>query len=291
MNQLLNPVTILGGMTQNNNPWGKNQYDAMLVKVEHRFSKGFSVINSFTWSKLFEDTSWTGPEIAGRNVEHKLGGEDRPFRLSDRADLEDPDRPQAAARQEYAEGAGRGRGRLEDVRPVHHSVRRAGGLQHRLVLQRQEFRAAAATSRASTSGSTRRSSIRFPDEEHATSRPIRPGPACRTCPATTTNRRPAMPSRTASTRTSPPTSATTRRAGADVRASRTNNVDAGHLKNFVDPREGCECSSGSRPTTCSTIVRFGAPEQPIRPAPVSARWSRSQQNNSRLVQMALKLYY
>ena len=63
-------------------PWGKNQFDAMLVKVEHRFSKGFSVINSFTWSKLFEDTSWTGPEIAGRRVEHKLGGEDRPMRLS-----------------------------------------------------------------------------------------------------------------------------------------------------------------------------------------------------------------
>ncbi len=82
MNQLLNPVAILGGITENNNPWGKNQYDALLVKVEHRFTQGFSVINSFTWSKLFEDTSWTGPEIAGRNVEHKLGGEDRPFHLS-----------------------------------------------------------------------------------------------------------------------------------------------------------------------------------------------------------------
>jgi hypothetical protein len=82
MNQLLNPVKILGGMTQNLVPWGQNQYDAMLAKVEHRFSKGFAVINSFTWSKLFEDTSWTGPEIAGRRVEHKLGGEDRPFRLS-----------------------------------------------------------------------------------------------------------------------------------------------------------------------------------------------------------------
>jgi hypothetical protein len=54
----------------------------MLAKVEHRFSKGFAVINSFTWSKLFEDTSWTGPEIAGRKIEHKLGGEDRPFHLS-----------------------------------------------------------------------------------------------------------------------------------------------------------------------------------------------------------------
>jgi hypothetical protein len=82
VHQLLNNVKILDGMTQNLVPWGSNQYDAMLAKVEHRFSKGFAVINSFTWSKLFEDTSWTGPEIAGRRVEHKLGGEDRPFHLS-----------------------------------------------------------------------------------------------------------------------------------------------------------------------------------------------------------------
>jgi hypothetical protein len=82
MNQLLNPVKILGGMTENLFSWGSNQYDAMLFKVEHRFSKGFAIINSFTWSKLFENTSWTGPEIAGRNIEHKLGGEDRPFHLS-----------------------------------------------------------------------------------------------------------------------------------------------------------------------------------------------------------------
>jgi hypothetical protein len=82
MNQLLNPVKILGGMTMNLYPWGQNTYDALLAKVEHRFSKGFAILNSFTWAKLFEDTSWIGPEIAGRNIEHKLGGEDRPFHLS-----------------------------------------------------------------------------------------------------------------------------------------------------------------------------------------------------------------
>jgi hypothetical protein len=69
-------------MTENLFPAGENQYDAMLIKVERRFSKGFGVINSFTWSKLFEDTSLIGPEIAGRHIEHKLGGEDRPFHLS-----------------------------------------------------------------------------------------------------------------------------------------------------------------------------------------------------------------
>jgi hypothetical protein len=82
LNQLLNPVPLLGGIGRNANPWGKNQYDALLMKMEHRFSNGFSVINSFTWSKLFEDTAFWGPEIAGRVAEHKLGGEDRPFHLS-----------------------------------------------------------------------------------------------------------------------------------------------------------------------------------------------------------------
>ncbi len=81
-NQFMNPIKILGAITQNLNPLGENTYDAMLVKVERRFRAGFSVINSFTWSKLYEDTSLIGPEIAGPTVEHKLGGEDRTFHLS-----------------------------------------------------------------------------------------------------------------------------------------------------------------------------------------------------------------
>ncbi|HWO38127.1 MAG TPA: hypothetical protein VNO32_55845, partial [Candidatus Acidoferrum sp.] len=81
LNQLLNPIPILGSITENN-PTGKNQYDAGLGKVERRFSKGFSILGAFTWSKLFEDTAFLGPQIAGPVVEHKLGGEDRPFHLS-----------------------------------------------------------------------------------------------------------------------------------------------------------------------------------------------------------------
>jgi hypothetical protein len=73
---------LLGSVTQNDNPVGKNQYDALLTKIEHRFTGNFSVISSFTWSKLFEDTSYY-PDRSGDNpdpkVEHKLGGEDRPF--------------------------------------------------------------------------------------------------------------------------------------------------------------------------------------------------------------------
>ena len=40
------------------------------------------MITAFTWAKLFEDTSFVGPQIAGNHVEHKLGGEDRPYVLS-----------------------------------------------------------------------------------------------------------------------------------------------------------------------------------------------------------------
>lgn len=82
LNRLLYADPLLGAISKNGIPLGTNRYDALLVKVERRFSKGFAIINSFTWSKLFEDTSLLGPEIAAVNVEHKLGGEDRPYHLS-----------------------------------------------------------------------------------------------------------------------------------------------------------------------------------------------------------------
>ena len=82
LNQLLRPDPLLSGITENDNAWGKNQYDALQAKVEHRLSSGFELKSAFTWSKLFEDTSFWGPEIAGRVAEHKLGGEDRPFVLA-----------------------------------------------------------------------------------------------------------------------------------------------------------------------------------------------------------------
>lgn len=76
-----NPMFSSSGITENR-PSGRNQYDAGLGKIERRFSKGFSILTAFTWSKLFEDTSFVGPQIAGYHIEHKLGGEDRPLHLS-----------------------------------------------------------------------------------------------------------------------------------------------------------------------------------------------------------------
>ncbi len=81
ISQLIRPIAYLGDFNRTNNPVGKNQYDALLAKIERRFSKGFSILASFTWSKLFEDTSFLGNQVLG-NVEHKLGGEDRPLHLS-----------------------------------------------------------------------------------------------------------------------------------------------------------------------------------------------------------------
>ena len=81
VNQLLNPNPLLGGINETN-PTGKNQYDAGLGKIERRFSRGFSFIAAFTWAKLFEDTSFLGSQITGPVIEHKLGGENRPMRLS-----------------------------------------------------------------------------------------------------------------------------------------------------------------------------------------------------------------
>lgn len=79
---LLRPIKVFGGQVRGGNPWGRNQYDALTVKVERRFRDGFSLLFSYTLSKLFEDTSFWGPEISGPIPEHKLGGEDRPHKVS-----------------------------------------------------------------------------------------------------------------------------------------------------------------------------------------------------------------
>jgi hypothetical protein len=81
MNQLLNPITILGAVTESNNPRATNQYDALLTKVERRFSRGFSILGAFTWSRQFEEKSFIGPQQLGV-INHALGNEDRPLHLS-----------------------------------------------------------------------------------------------------------------------------------------------------------------------------------------------------------------
>jgi hypothetical protein len=78
---LMRPITVFGGQSSNDNPVGKNQFDSMQAKVERRFRGGFSLLFSYTFSKLFEDTSFWGNQLGGV-IEHKLGGEDRPHKVS-----------------------------------------------------------------------------------------------------------------------------------------------------------------------------------------------------------------
>ncbi len=79
---LMRPLKTFGGQVRGGNQWGKNNYDAFEAKIEKRYSRGFSFLLSYTFSKLFEDTSFWGAEISGPIAEHKLGGEDRPHKIS-----------------------------------------------------------------------------------------------------------------------------------------------------------------------------------------------------------------
>jgi hypothetical protein len=80
--ELMRPIKVFGGQSRGGNQWGRTRYDAFEGKIERRYRNGFSVIASYTLSKLFEDTSFWGAEISGPIPEHKLGGEDRPHKLS-----------------------------------------------------------------------------------------------------------------------------------------------------------------------------------------------------------------
>jgi len=286
MNQLLNPVKILGGITENNNPWGKNQYDAMLAKVEHRFSGGFSVINSFTWSKLFEDTSWTGPEIAGRHVEHKLGGEDRPFHLS--------------VAPIWVIKVGRNKKLGKGMNKVLDSVVGGWMLSGQFNIQSgvpvvfgtdsffsgQDFALKSGQSLSQWFDTSQ--FIRFPAKNTDISKypawtGIQSMPGYNYVPKTGDTITNGVYQDFATYIRNYPT------RWADVRASRVNNVDAIISKNW-SIREKARVQFRFEAYNLFNHVRFGGPNTD----PTSASFGKvdpTEQNNARLVQMALKLYY
>jgi hypothetical protein len=287
MNQLLNPITILGGVTENNNPWGKNQYDALLAKIEHRFSKGFSVINSFTWSKLFEDTSWTGPEIAGRNVEHKLGGEDRPFHLSVAPIWNIP----VGRKQKLGGNMPKvldavlggwmlsGQFNIQSGVPVVFGTDSFfSGADFALSKDKQSLAQWFDTTQF----------IRFPAKNTDISNypawtGIQSLPGYNFKPSASDTARNGVYQDFATYIRNYPT------RWADVRASRVNNVDTVISKNW-SIRERVRIQYRFEAYNLFNHVRFGGPNTD----PTSASFGKvdpTQQNNARLVQMALKLYY
>jgi hypothetical protein len=287
MNQLLNPVTILGGITENNNPWGKNQYDAMLVKIEHRFTNGFSILNSFTWSKLFEDTSWIGPEIAGRRVEHKLGGEDRPLHLSVAPIWNIP----VGRNQRFGSHMNKvldafiggwqlsGQFNIQSGVPVVFGTDSFfSGKDFALPRDKQSLSQWFDTTQF----------IRFPAKNTDISTyPAWTGiqnlPGYNYKPAPSDSIKNGVYQDFAAYIRNYPT------RWSDVRASRVNNVDAVISKNF-SIREKIRLQYRFETYNLFNHVRFGAPNTD----PTSASFGKvdpTQQNNPRLVQMALKLYF
>jgi hypothetical protein len=136
---LLRPIKILGGITENSNPWGRNQYDALPVKVERRFSRGFGLIAAYTWSRLLEDTSFWGPEISGPITEHKLGGEDRPHILSIAPIWEVPVGRDQRFFEDHAQSGRRPDRGMAALRDVEASVRHSDRHRVQLLLRREGF--------------------------------------------------------------------------------------------------------------------------------------------------------
>jgi hypothetical protein len=287
MNQLLNPIKILGTMTQNLNPAGENQFDALVAKVEHRFSKGFGVINSFTWSKLFEDTSLIGPEILGRHVEHKLGGEDRPFHLSVAPIWEIP--------------VGRGKKLWNGMPKALDAVMGGWQLSGQFTIQ------SGVPVVFGTDSFFSGKDIALPHDQQSLKKWFdtaqfqffpNKNSDITTFPAWTgvmnlpgANYKPA-PSDTVKNGVYQDFAAFVRTyptRWGNVRASRTNNVDAGIYKNFK-VRELVKLQFRFETFNTFNHARFAAPDT----NPASASFgvvSPSQQNTPRTIQMALKLYF
>ncbi|MFN3323335.1 MAG: carboxypeptidase regulatory-like domain-containing protein [Bryobacteraceae bacterium] len=57
--QLLRPFPHFTGVASNNASWASSNYHSMQLKIEKRYSRGFSVLGSWTWSKLMD--YGTGP--------------------------------------------------------------------------------------------------------------------------------------------------------------------------------------------------------------------------------------
>ena len=142
-NQLLSPNAMFSssGIAETK-PSGTNQYDAGLGKIERRFKNGFSMLAGFTWSKLFEDTSFLGPQIAGYHVEHKLGGEDRPFHLTVSPIWDIPVGRKLHFGSTMPKLAGCRDRRVGTCRQLQYSVRRACGIHHLQLFLRPKLRAA-----------------------------------------------------------------------------------------------------------------------------------------------------
>jgi hypothetical protein len=75
---LLRPNPVLGNLTEYRGT-GQNTYYAMNTKVERRFRGGFSILQSFSWSKEENASSFIGPQTAKPVIYRQLSSDDKRF--------------------------------------------------------------------------------------------------------------------------------------------------------------------------------------------------------------------
>jgi hypothetical protein len=75
---LLRPNPVLGNQTETRGT-GQNTYYAMNTKVERRFRNGWSILQSFSWSKEENANSFIGPQTAQAVIYRQLSTDDKRF--------------------------------------------------------------------------------------------------------------------------------------------------------------------------------------------------------------------
>jgi hypothetical protein len=69
--QLLSPYPQFTGVSSVETNWAASRYNALQVKLERRFSKGFTMLASYTWSKMMDQStgSFSGETLGGGAIQ------------------------------------------------------------------------------------------------------------------------------------------------------------------------------------------------------------------------------